>query len=217
MGRGGLGDRIVPGGTPNDEYETSAAWTTTRWRTQRPSTRRTSTDFRQTHNFAAGSPNDTEDWVKFTAVAGRRLHHRDAEHGRQLRYDVCCSMPASRRCTTDDGGSEYHASKLVYDRRARRPSTSGSWSTAPASVATTNYDIKVTSVVIPTRNRHDVGRGAGSPDRRDAERDGEPERERDVGVLPVGLTAGLRQYDRVAEAWGRERRPVALAGARSAG
>ena len=133
-------DTLVPGGTPNDEFEDDDTKADAKVIDPLDTY-----GFRQTHNFKAGIlgiGDDAVDWVRFAAQAGRRYTIKAEDLGAavdtllHLEWDGSAqTLEASRQLVWDCGGDT-----TAYVRITNTMGTVGN---------DTNYDLSVTSTVLP--------------------------------------------------------------------
>jgi hypothetical protein len=140
-------DIIVPGGTPTDQYENLGSVDDDQLSHAKTISPEHIYEFRQTHNFVPGTPNDTDDWVKFSAVAGRRYTIQTEHLG--ARCDTTLLLDDGVvNVSDDDSGPELRASKIVYDAAANRTVYIRIREYQSRVGSDTNYDISVTSVAV---------------------------------------------------------------------
>ncbi|KAA0255054.1 MAG: DNRLRE domain-containing protein [Acidobacteria bacterium] len=134
-------DLLVPGGTPADQYEND--------NTREDAKVLDPLDvygFRQTHNFKAGvlgGGDDTVDWVRFTAQAGRRYT--------VLTEHLGANVEPWLRLEWDGGGSQFLEGGriVVWDCAVNTTAYVRVTNTLGSVGHDTNYDLAVTSVLVP--------------------------------------------------------------------
>jgi len=147
--------RIIPGGTPNDEYEDLDGQDDDEKAHSKWLNPQDVYEFRQTHNFKAGTlgfGNDTQDWVKFNAIAGRQYTIETRNLGANCDTKLMVDWDGATYCLyDDDGGDESRASKIVWDCAANTTVYILITEFYESVGHDTNYDLEVTytNIVVP--------------------------------------------------------------------